>query len=81
MSSHPSGPAGKPVPTALCLFALAFAVAILCAATAQAADYKMCQRPSRIPQRRPSNLPADGHVYSPPVAIGSPRLSPSLAAA
>ncbi len=40
-----------------------------------------CQRPSVSPQRRPSNLPADGHVYSPPAAIGSPRLSPSLAAA
>jgi len=40
-----------------------------------------CQRPSRIPQGRPSNLPARGHDFSPPVAIGSPRLSPSVAAA
>ena len=40
-----------------------------------------CQRPSVSPQRRPSDLPADGHVFSPPVATVSPRLSPSVAAA
>jgi hypothetical protein len=33
-----------------------------------------CQRPSVSPQRRPSNLPTGGHVLSPLVAIGSPRL-------
>jgi predicted NAD/FAD-binding protein len=40
-----------------------------------------CQRPFGSPQGRPSNLPTHGHDFSPPVAIGSPRLSPSLAAA
>jgi len=40
-----------------------------------------CQRPSVSPQGRPSNLPICGHDFSPPVAIGSPRLSPSVAAA
>jgi hypothetical protein len=33
-----------------------------------------CQRPSVSPQRRPANLPTGGHVFSPLVAIGSPRL-------
>lgn len=40
-----------------------------------------CQRPSVSPQRRPSKLPTDGHVFSPPAATVSPRLSPSIAAA
>jgi hypothetical protein len=40
MSSRSRGPAERPVTVALCLFALAFAVAILAAATAHAADYK-----------------------------------------
>ena len=34
----------------------------------------VCQRPSVSPQRRPSILPTGGHVFSPLVAIGSPRL-------
>jgi hypothetical protein len=34
-----------------------------------------CQRPSVSPQRRSSNVPTGGHVFSPLVAIGSPRLS------
>ena len=41
MSSRLSGPARNPVPIALCMMAVAFIVAIVCAATAHAADYKM----------------------------------------
>jgi len=40
MSSRSSGPAKNPVPVALCMMALAFVVAVLCAATAHAAYYK-----------------------------------------
>jgi|GEM_PF-770934 len=40
MSSRMSGPAKNPVPVALCMMALAFVVAIVCAATAHAAYYK-----------------------------------------
>jgi len=40
MSSRTSGPARSPVPIALCMMALAFAVAVICAATAHAAYYK-----------------------------------------
>jgi hypothetical protein len=36
--------------------------------------YEICQRPSVSPQGRPSVLPSGGHVFSPLVAIGSPRL-------
>jgi hypothetical protein len=32
-----------------------------------------CQRPSVSPQRRPSDLPGGGHLFSPLVAIGSPQ--------
>src|SRR5665811_775952 len=41
MSSRSNGSARRPVAVALCLFALAFAIAIVSAATARAADYKM----------------------------------------
>ncbi len=40
MSSRPSLPGSRQVSIALCLFAVAFAVAIVCAATAHAAYYK-----------------------------------------
>ena len=40
MSSRSSGPAKNPVPIALCMMAVAFVVAVLCAATAHAAYYK-----------------------------------------
>jgi len=33
----------------------------------------LCQRPSVPPQRRPSVLPAGGHVFSALAAIGSPQ--------
>ena len=40
MFSRMSGPAKNPVPIALCMMAVAFVVAVLCAATAHAAYYK-----------------------------------------
>ena len=41
MSSRSSGPARNPVPIALCMMAVAFVVAMVCVATAHAANYKM----------------------------------------
>jgi hypothetical protein len=40
MSSRSSGPAKRPVAVALCLMALSFVVAVVCAATAHAADFR-----------------------------------------
>lgn len=34
----------------------------------------LCQRPLGSPRGRPSVLPGGGHVFSPLVAVGSPRL-------
>lgn len=41
MPFRPSHPAKRPVPVALCLMALTFVVALVCAATSDAAYYKM----------------------------------------
>lgn len=41
MSPRTSHPAKRPVPVALCLMTLTFAIALVCVATAHAADYRM----------------------------------------
>lgn len=41
MSPRTNSPAKRPVPVALCLMALTFVVALVCAATADAAEYRM----------------------------------------
>ena len=65
---HSSGePAGD-----ACIWALA-PMELNIAAGLEPLLYPLCQRPSVSPQRRPSDLPSGGHVFSPLVAIGSPQ--------